>query len=355
MSNARLAKLEAVRGFAAIYVVFHHLFASDLVIFGVNFSFLFRFGQEAVILFFLLSGFVIYYSYQKSSDKSLKVFFLKRFLRIYIPLLIVFMSNYLLISFESNHFIKISWNDFLGNLFMLQDNVDKKPNVICAPFLGNDPLWSLSYEWWFYFLFFFLMKIKNKNLDNGVFFFGFVSAVTYLFYPFFINREVMYLSIWWIGLVLAKLYINKENVSFLKLKIPLLFLLADILVLLLNIFIIKYKEPSKILEFSSYPILEFRHFLFTFILLIFVIIWNELKWRGFNIILLPFRYFAPISFVIYISHWFLIYKATYLNNIIDNKNLATFIYFIVCLLFSYLVEKIIYPKLYRFLKTIIKI
>lgn len=210
MGNGRLEKLEAVRGFASLYVVFHHLFASGLFIFGINFSFLFRFGQEAVILFFLLSGFVIYYSYQKSFNKSLKVFFLKRFLRIYIPLLIVFIVNYLLISFASHHFIKINWNNFLGNLFMFQDIVENKPNVICAPFLGNNPLWSLSYEWWFYFLFFFLIKIKNKNLDNWVFFLGVLSAVTYLFYPFFINRELMYLSIWWIGLILAKLYINNS-------------------------------------------------------------------------------------------------------------------------------------------------
>lgn len=353
MGNGRLEKLEAVRGFASLYVVFHHLFASGLFIFGINFSFLFRFGQEAVILFFLLSGFVIYYSYQKSFNKSLKVFFWKRFLRIYIPLLIVFIVNYLLISFASHHFIKINWNNFLGNLFMFQDIVENKPNVICAPFLGNNPLWSLSYEWWFYFLFFFLIKIKNKNLDNWVFFLGVLSAVTYLFYPFFINRELMYLSIWWIGLILAKLYINKEKVSFIKLRIPLLFLLVDILVLLLNIF--KYKEPSNNLELSSYPILEFRHFLFTFILLIFVIIWNKLKWKGFNVFLLPFRYFAPISFVMYISHWFLIYQATYLKDIIANEYLATFIYFMVCLLFSYFVEKLIYPKLYCLLKPILKI
>lgn len=90
----RLEKLEAIRGFAAIYVVFYHLFASGIVIFGVNLSFLFRFGQEAVILFFLLSGFVIYHSFIKSKDHSnFKVFFWKRFLRIYIPLIIVFFSK----------------------------------------------------------------------------------------------------------------------------------------------------------------------------------------------------------------------------------------------------------------------
>jgi peptidoglycan/LPS O-acetylase OafA/YrhL len=46
-------------------------------------SFLFRFGQEAVMLFFLLSGFVIYYSFSLGKDKSFQGYFQRRWLRIY--------------------------------------------------------------------------------------------------------------------------------------------------------------------------------------------------------------------------------------------------------------------------------
>lgn len=350
----KLVKLEAIRGFAAIYVMFHHLFASGLIIFGVNFSFLFRFGQEAVILFFLLSGFVIYYSFQNSKNKSLKTFFWKRALRIYIPLFFVFLMNYLLISLYDRNFVKINWGEFFGNIFMLQDNVGKKPNVICAPFLNNDPLWSLSYEWWFYFMFFFLMRHVKNNLDKLVYFSGIIAAISYLVYPFFINREIMYFSIWWTGLAIARLYLRKEKISFYNLRFPLLSLFLITIILLINILIFKYKESGKVFELSAYPILEFRHFATSLLFVIFALAWHKLKWIGFNVTLLPFKYIAPISFVIYISHWFLVYQAHYLDILLLDIKLTLLINVFVCLAFSYIVEKVLYPKFYNYLKPILK-
>jgi peptidoglycan/LPS O-acetylase OafA/YrhL len=59
MSSANsLHQLDSLRGFAAAYVVVHHAHLAPQSAFG-NLLF---FGQEAVILFFLLSGFVIHYS-----------------------------------------------------------------------------------------------------------------------------------------------------------------------------------------------------------------------------------------------------------------------------------------------------
>jgi peptidoglycan/LPS O-acetylase OafA/YrhL len=48
------------------------------------------------------------------------------------------------------------WNTLLGNIFMLQDVISLKPNVISAVYMGNGVLWSLSYEWWFYILYCFV-------------------------------------------------------------------------------------------------------------------------------------------------------------------------------------------------------
>ena len=60
----KLDKLEALRGAAALYVVFHHTIPYDSRLFNLPVGHLMRFGQEAVILFFLLSGFVINYSFK---------------------------------------------------------------------------------------------------------------------------------------------------------------------------------------------------------------------------------------------------------------------------------------------------
>ena len=72
MKSQKLDKLEALRGFAAIYVVLFHSLPQKFYLFGINVGVLFRFGPESVILFFILSGFVIKFTYEKSRNKSFK-------------------------------------------------------------------------------------------------------------------------------------------------------------------------------------------------------------------------------------------------------------------------------------------
>ena len=89
----KVYKLEALRGFSLLYVVLHHSLPHKIIVAGINIGNLFRFGQEAVILFFLLSGFVINYAFQTGKNKTFRTYFLKRFSRIYIPLLIICCSG----------------------------------------------------------------------------------------------------------------------------------------------------------------------------------------------------------------------------------------------------------------------
>jgi len=339
----KLTKLEAIRGFASIYVVLHHLFDDKLVIFGKNLSFLFKFGQEAVILFFVLSGFVIYYAYTTGKDKSFKTFFSKRFLRIYIPLILVFLTDTLLHIQYGYVFKTYDFYTLGGNLLMLQDIVSLKPNVICPPYLGNSPLWSLSYEWWFYLIFFFLFRRFKENASIIAYITGTVAAATYIFYPNFVNRELMYLVIWWAGADIAKLYIEGKSMTLLNLKTPLLFLLACTLLMGIN-----FKVNNVNATFGISPYLELRHFAFSLVAIIFAFTWYRLKWIGFKYTLGIFEFIASISFGIYISHWFLIVDAHYLDNVISNDVLRVCMYVAVCVAFAYIVERIIYVKLNRF-------
>lgn len=73
MKKNRLEKLEAVRGFAALYVVFFHLLPQKILLFGLNIGILFRFGPEAVIVFFVLSGFVIKYTWKDLRTSLLSI------------------------------------------------------------------------------------------------------------------------------------------------------------------------------------------------------------------------------------------------------------------------------------------
>ncbi|MCU7547506.1 acyltransferase [Chitinophagaceae bacterium LB-8] len=335
-----MVKLEAVRGFAAVYVVLHHIFSKELSIGGNDISFLFSFGQEAVILFFMLSGFVIQYAYSYSKDKSFRTFFLKRLLRIYFPLIIVFIAHYVLSSISLNGFRPINWWTFWGNIFMLQDISFLKPNVICEPFLGNSPLWSLSYEWWFYMLFFFLVNKLKERSSAVVYIIGAIAALTYLVHPNFLNRVLMYLVIWWAGVDMAKLYLNKVEITVKNLKTPLVIMVLHVFILILNV--VLHKNSSFSIGVS--PFLELRHFSFAIISILLAILWKKMKWVGFKQTLGIFEPVAPISFGIYISHWFLIIQADYLDTIISNELCRLCVYSFVCILFSYFIECLIFKR-----------
>ena len=75
-----LQKLDAIRGLAACYVVIYHIIATLKGFPQIIKDVFFSFGQEAVILFFLLSGFVIAYSVYKKQNITFKDYFIKRFM-----------------------------------------------------------------------------------------------------------------------------------------------------------------------------------------------------------------------------------------------------------------------------------
>jgi peptidoglycan/LPS O-acetylase OafA/YrhL len=93
----KLERLEALRGVAAVYVLLHHIIRARLGIEKGLLGLLFSFGQEAVILFFLLSGFVIFYSFSTGRDQSFGSYFRRRWLRIYPIFFVSLFIGWLLI------------------------------------------------------------------------------------------------------------------------------------------------------------------------------------------------------------------------------------------------------------------
>jgi peptidoglycan/LPS O-acetylase OafA/YrhL len=349
MKNNKLEKLEAIRGFCALYVMLFHMLPQKIFLLGINVGILFRFGSEAVIMFFILSGFVIKYSWEKSTDKSFKNYFLRRFTRIYIPLLFIFLLAYFIKSYTEGGLADPDWKTLLGNVFMLQDVISLKPNVISGVYMGNGVLWSLSYEWWFYMLFFVLSKkIKPSKLNTWVNILTLTAAVSYLIYPFILNRIVMYFAIWWIGVRLADVYLKVETYSFKSIEMYSYVLISILALLGLNFYI--NFGYTKVYDYPlvAYPFIELRHFVFAFLAMFGGIIWNKLNWFGFNNIFGVFKYLAPFSYVIYISHHYLVIEATYLE-FIDNKVLEYGIYIILMFMFSYLIEVVAYNKIRKLL------
>lgn len=342
LSQSKLYKIEALRGLAAVYVVLHHSLPDRIMLAGINIGELARFGQEAVILFFLLSGFVIKYSYTKTRNKTFGNYFQKRALRIYVPLIAVFFVGFASKSYNAGTWISIDLGTLTGNLFMLQDWARARPNVIVEPFLNNGPLWSLAYEWWFYMLFFpiTLFVRSEKTRDIGVFVAAILAAVVYVAYPLFVLRIIMYLAIWWTGVIMAQRYLEEERLSIRQLRFALVALSCILIILMVDVYL--EFSAGVTITLGHHPFQEVRHFGFTLVAVMSAFAWRSYGWYGFDTLIKPFAFFAPISYAIYISHYHVIVDATYLD-IIPNPIVRWFAYFAVLLAVSYLIELKLYP------------
>ncbi|MEL1239931.1 acyltransferase family protein [Flavobacterium flavipallidum] len=345
MNNTKIDKLEAIRGFCALYVVLFHLLPQKIFFLGINIGILFRFGSEAVIMFFILSGFVIKYSWEKATDKSFQNFFFKRLVRIYVPLLFIFLLAYGIKCYNEGSIADPEWGTLLGNLLMLQDVISLKPNVISSVYMGNGVLWSLSYEWWFYMLFMALIKnVSTSKINTWVNILTILAAITYLFYPFFLNRILMYFALWWIGVQFADIYLKGAKFSLKSMQSYAFVLMAIIILLGLNLYFNFNYTKTYQYPLVAYPIVELRNFVFAFIVMFGALIWNHFNWFGFNRFFGVFKYLAPISYVIYISHHYLVIQATYLD-FIHNRVVECLLYIVVMFVFSYLLEVVVYTKI----------
>ncbi|NDV69274.1 acyltransferase [Dysgonomonas sp. 25] len=338
----KIEKLDAIRGLVALYVMFHHIFyamnfeVGDFYVGGI-----FGYGSAAVMVFFILSGFVIQYSHQQAKDQSFKLFFFKRFFRIYIPLICVFILNFFILYIEGKAFGINDCIDLIGNLIMLQDTPLINPNhTVFDCFLGNGPLWSLTFEWWFYIFYFFLYKYKRNQASLIVYTLAIISALT-IIYPIFLNRFFIFLVLWWSGVEIAKLYTANKKITFITMLKPLSVIL--ICTIVMN-FILRtdFDNTYRGVFTPSYNGLKYG-----LMVLCGGIIWHYFKWRFFNQTIGVFKYFANISYGIYISHWFLVSHASYLN-FIDNSIIRYSLYILICFAFSYLIERVIYVRLNKY-------
>ena len=177
LSSSSSASLDVMRGVAACAVMFGHL----RTLFFVDFPhvqwksrplgalyFLTGFGHQAVMVFFVLSGFLIsstIFRSQVSGDWSWREYAVNRATRLYVVLipglLLGFFWDWLgsrLVALQGiyTHPLKdlgtavpmenLNLPTFLGNLFFVQ-------TIFCGTFGSNGPLWSLSNEFWYYVLF----------------------------------------------------------------------------------------------------------------------------------------------------------------------------------------------------------
>ena len=202
------ALLDTIRVVAAVYVVIHHVFVH--LGWEHGFGLIFRFGQEAVIVFFRLSGFVIYIN-EAWRENDRRGYYRRRLIRLYPPLICAILLSALIAIDNGNAESVFHLRSLFGTLFMLQDISALKPGVIIDPYLNNAPLWSLSYEALFYIAFPLISACLLKAPHRTVHGVGVVCIASYLLYVALPNHwtlVVSYFAIWWVGALAGRLYVN---------------------------------------------------------------------------------------------------------------------------------------------------
>ena len=297
-TRGRLVKLEAIRGFAAAYVILHHAHLTERPVAGIFLSF----GQEAVILFFLLSGFVIYYASLRGTGMlRFGTYFMHRFRRIWPTFLISLALAYVAYSVGASQCG--GWRQLLGNLAMLQDVSALKRGVWVDTYGGNTPLWSLSYEWWFYMMFYPIVSQSRFSPRRQMVLAFTLSVLGFLSYQAIPNQVSLfagYFFIWWTGVELSREYIASGTITWSHQRLLLLMLAG--LVVLWSLPVGLAASRSGGLRFGVDPVLQFRHFALALVFSVVGIAWYRAGFVGFRMLVGPFAVLAPISYALYAMH-----------------------------------------------------
>ena len=229
---------------------------------------------------------------------------------------------------------------------MIQDTGFTKPGVWCEPFINNYPLWSLSYQWWFYMLFFPLYKILPRR-NYRIYFILFTSWVAWLSYialPNYISLVFTYLIIWWSGLETAAIFIRNNSLALSKMKH--IFICLFIMCIATFIPILQAEK----IRFGIYPFLIFRHFLASLLILIVAVFWYKIGMIFFKETLGCFAIIAPISYGIYLFHYPILISWN-INLWIPNYVVSLGIKLVCLIGLAYLVEQKIQPSICSLFQT----
>lgn len=237
LNQAQSTFLDCARASAAMFVLFGHaamMFLNGSVLGEMNIQ---TFG---VLVFFLLSGFLISFSvFRKYDDKSYSftAYFIDRFCRIYcafLPALIfVWIVDFISLSLPlelspeeikaapwisdmQENFNLVTW---LGNALMMQDfPLFQVARLIGVPenkffideFGSASPFWTICIEWWIYMLFgavvVYWMKDKKKFTPLKFILLLFV-AITPVYYAVGGHDNCLTL-LWLLGMIASLIYLN---------------------------------------------------------------------------------------------------------------------------------------------------
>ncbi|MBV7256453.1 acyltransferase [Pacificimonas sp. WHA3] len=188
-ARSSIDQLTSLRGIAAWFVVFYHLRRFLVPYLPETLINVVSYGNLAVDMFFVLSGFVIYLNYcdrVSISFQSMRSFMKKRFARIY-PLhafiLLIYGAYGLSAHLYGSEFTS-SYQPgyFIASIFLVQNW------GFLNQLAWNVPAWSISVEFAAYLLFPFLLAMLALHRRSNIIIFALIIFM----------MTLLYLSFWWL-------------------------------------------------------------------------------------------------------------------------------------------------------------
>ncbi|WP_405607808.1 acyltransferase family protein [Polaribacter sp. Asnod1-A03] len=356
MVTKRNVLFDLIRGVSALVVMFSHLrntmFIDYSELKGTGnistkiFYFFTGLGHQAVMIFFVLSGFFVGGAViNKRRIFKFSDYLLSRLTRLWvvlIPALIFTLGLDLLVDFLSPDIIEgtylkilnsgpkesysLSIKTFIANIFFFQ--------TIYTPVYGsNSPLWSLANEFWYYILFpLMFIVLKNKSTYN--FYIRVLSFFLLIGFSIMIYDKLEGYLIWLMGVLVFALY--QSNIKIRNKSISNLIILFSMILFLISIVVSKkdYFAGVSLISNDLFIGVCFSIFIFSIKDSSFFIIENKYLSK-FSI------WLSNISFTLYVIHFpllMLIFALFYKDNM-QVLSLNSFIEFstisIVLIVFSY--------------------
>jgi peptidoglycan/LPS O-acetylase OafA/YrhL len=221
--------LNASRWIAAFFVVFAHVFAISTAyydriehpsLFMRGGNFFAGYGHTAVVVFFVISGYLIggraILSFNEKGFGGVS-YFVHRFSRIYTVLIPALIFGYILdrlgIEFFNASGVYNHPERFYGNIFgndmtkhlsfaIFAGNLLQLQTITVSSLGSNAPLWSLANEWWYYVLFGFgMIAYRSGPMLTRVVVGGAIVAIIMVL-PL---RISLWLVVWGVGAAAAVL------------------------------------------------------------------------------------------------------------------------------------------------------
>ncbi|OUL29875.1 hypothetical protein BV372_22535 [Nostoc sp. T09] len=198
--------LDLVRVVSAFSVTLSH--SSYLTYTGEFKEYFLWAGHPAVMIFFVLSGYVIAFS-SETKHSHFSSYFIARLVRLYpvyiFALILVPILDFFGQTNAPEIYARYTYSDFktlfLIHFFFLQET----DLFYKIKYFSDGPLWSLSYEFWFYTFFGLLYYHKKLFYNNKFLSLGCLILGISLFL-----RIILLFPVWLFGVALYKINTNKD-------------------------------------------------------------------------------------------------------------------------------------------------